>query len=369
MNFPLNGLKVIELARILAGPWMGQTLADLGAEVIKVESPEGDDTRKWGPPFIERNNDKSAAYFHGTNRGKTSRIVDFNKKQHLEGLHELIADADILIENFKVGGLKKYGLDFETLHKKHPKLIYCSVTGFGQTGPDAGRAGYDFMIQGMGGIMDLTGEPDGDPQKIGVAFADLFTGLYGVIGILSAVREREASGLGQQIDMSLFDCMTGVLANQAMNYLASGVPPRRLGNAHPNIVPYQSFPTKDGDIIIACGNDRQFEKLCAVLKTEGLATHRDYCTNPKRVENRDRLVPILRKVTASFSRSNLLDSLQQNGVPAGPVNTIEEAFNEPQFQHRGMRVDLDGVPGIRTPIRFSRSSLSLARPSPGLGES
>lgn len=369
MNSPLNGLKVVELARILAGPWIGQTLSDLGAEVTKVESPNGDDTRKWGPPFIEREGDTSAAYFHGANRGKSSKVVDFKNEAHLADLHDLISEADILIENFKVGGLEKYSLDYGSLKSKYPKLIYCSVTGFGQTGPYAKRPGYDFMIQGMAGIMDLTGEPDGDPQKVGVAFADVFTGLYGVIGILSAIRERDISGLGQQIDMSLFDCMTGVLANQAMNYLASGVAPKRLGNAHPNIVPYQSFPTRDGYIIIACGNDGQFEKLCGVLKTDSLASDEDFATNPKRVENRERLVPLLSSATASFSKADLLKSLEDQGVPAGPINTIEEAFNEPQFEHREMRVDLNGVPGIRTPISFSRSRLNLTRPSPKLGES
>lgn len=368
MNTPLEGLKVIELARILAGPWIGQTLADLGAEVIKIESPQGDDTRKWGPPFIEREDDQTAAYFHGTNRGKSSRVVDFSNKKELGDLVEMIKDADILVENFKVGGLEKYGLDFDSLQKLNPRLIYCSVTGFGQDGPYAHRAGYDFIIQGMSGIMDLTGEPDGDPQKIGVAFADIFTGLYGVIGILSAVQEREKSGLGQQIDMSLFDCMTGVLANQAMNYLSSGKIPKRLGNAHPNIVPYQNFPTKDGQIIIACGNDRQFAKLCDLLDVEHLATDEKYATNPSRVQNRDELVVILEKQTRAFSKAELLSALEKLGVPSGPINNVAEALNDPQLLHRNMKISPDGIPGLRTPITFSRSDLKLDRASPKLNK-
>lgn len=367
MNSPLQGLKVIELARILAGPWIGQTLADLGAQVTKIESPQGDDTRKWGPPFIEREDDTSAAYFHGANRGKRSKIIDFNDDADLNELHGLIKDADVLIENFKVGGLEKYGLDYESLKEKYPKLIYCSVTGFGQTGPYAKRAGYDFMIQGMSGIMDLTGEPDGDPQKIGVAFADIFTGVYGVVGVLAALRERDISGFGQQVDMSLFDCMTGVLANQAMNYLASGINPTRLGNAHPNIVPYQSFPTSDGHIIIACGNDRQFQKLCAVLTLNDLPKEERFATNPMRVENRNDIVDLISKATVLFSKEGLLNALEEQGVPAGPINTVEEALNDPQFLHRNMRIEMDGVPGIRTPITFSRSKLTLDAPSPALG--
>ncbi|MEM6487790.1 MAG: CaiB/BaiF CoA-transferase family protein, partial [Pseudomonadota bacterium] len=265
MTAPLDGLRVIELARILAGPWIGQTLADLGAQVTKIESPEGDDTRAWGPPFIDRGDDRSAAYFHAANRGKTSIALDFRDAEDRARLVEMVAGADVLIENFKVGGLAKYGLDYAALSAVNPGLVYASVTGFGQTGPYAHRAGYDFLIQGMSGIMDLTGEPDGPPQKIGVAFADIFSGLYGVIAIQAALAERARSGLGQHIDISLFDCMTAVLANQAMNYLATGTSPRRLGNAHPSIVPYQVFAVADGHVIVACGNDRQFRAFCAVL--------------------------------------------------------------------------------------------------------
>ncbi len=335
--------------------------------MTKIESPQGDDTRKWGPPFIEREGDCSAAYFHSTNRGKSSNVHDFNSSEDLEEIYRLIQDADILIENFKVGGLKKYKLDYETLSAINPRLIYCSVTGFGQDGPYANRAGYDFMIQGMSGIMDLTGEPDGEPQKIGVAFADIFTGLYSVIGILSAVRERELSGKGQHIDMSLFDCMTGVLANQAMNYLATGNTPKRLGNAHPNIVPYQNFPTSDGQIIIACGNDSQFARLCRLLNLDSLSQDKKYSTNPSRVENRHALVEILRNESVKWTKTDLLKALENAGVPAGPINSVEEALNDPQLIHRQMQISPEGIPGLRTPISFSRSELNLGKASPKLG--
>ena len=265
MNKPLEGVRVVELARILAGPWIGQTLADLGAEVIKVESPEGDDTRTWGPPYIETEGERAAAYYHACNRGKRSVVADFTTPEGQKLVRRLAETSDVLIENFKVGGLAKYGLDYAALNAVNPRLIYCSVTGFGQTGPYAQRAGYDFMIQGMAGIMDLTGDPQGEPQKMGVAFADIFTGVYGVVAIQAALLQRARTGLGQHIDMALLDCMSGVLANQAMNYLASGVAPTRLGNSHPNIAPYQTFAVADGHIIIAVGNDQQFLRLCGVL--------------------------------------------------------------------------------------------------------
>lgn len=356
MNAPLSGVKVIELARILAGPWIGQTLADLGADVIKVESPKGDDTRSWGPPFIEREDDTTAAYFHCANRGKTSLAIDFHDADQLANLQAMIAEADILIENFKVGGLKKFGLDFETLQQLNPKLIYCSVTGFGQDGPYAHRAGYDFLIQGMSGIMDLTGEPDGSPQKIGVAFADIFSGLYGVIGIQAALAERAVSGLGQQVDISLLDCMTGVLANQAMNYLASGIAPTRMGNAHPNIVPYQTFAVSDGHIIIASGNDRQFQALCDVLGLSELGGDARFETNADRVTNRDALTDLLQAKCRKWSKLELLDALENAVVPAGPINTVEEALENPQIKHRKLQIEPEGIPGLRTPITFSRSN-------------
>ena len=367
-NTPLAGLKVIELARILAGPWVGQTLSDLGADVIKVESPEGDDTRTWGPPFIEVEGEKSAAYFHACNRGKQWIIADFRSDEGRELVRKLVADADVVIENFKLGGLDKYGLDYESLKAINPRLIYCSITGFGHTGPYAERAGYDFMIQGMGGIMDLTGEPDGQPQKIGVAFADIFTGLYSVIAIQSALIMRERMGKGQHIDMALFDCMSAVLANQAMNYLASGVSPKRMGNAHPNIAPYQTLPVSDGYFIIACGNDGQFAKLTALLGIGEIARDSRFLTNASRVANRDALTAMLEERTTQWLRDDLLAALAKAGVPAGPINTVEDVFADPQFIARQMRIDPDGVPGLRTPIRFSDAELKLDRRSPKLGE-
>lgn len=366
MNTPLDGLKVVELARILAGPWIGQTLADLGADVVKIESVNGDDTRRWGPPFIERDDDISAAYFHGTNRGKDSICLNFGDKNDLDELLKIIAEADVLIENFKVGGLKKYGLDFPSIHKLNPRLVYCSVTGFGQDGPYAHRAGYDFLIQGMSGIMDLTGDPDGSPQKIGVAFADIFSGLYGVIGIQAALAERERSGIGQQVDISLLDCMTGVLANQAMNYLASGTSPTRMGNAHPNIVPYQTFEVSDGYIIIACGNDRQFQSLCKVLELNEVASQNAFQTNSNRVENRTQLTPLIQAECIKWTKLDLLKALEDAVVPAGPINTVAEALDNPQIKHRKMQIAPEGIPGLRTPIKFSRSEQNNSSASPKL---
>jgi crotonobetainyl-CoA:carnitine CoA-transferase CaiB-like acyl-CoA transferase len=365
---PLAGLKVIELARILAGPWIGQTLADLGADVIKVESPEGDDTRGWGPPFIEVDGERSAAYFHACNRGKRSVIADFAKAEDRAFVLALLRDADVVIENFKVGGLKKFGLDYESLAAVNPRLIYCSVTGFGQDGPYAGRAGYDFMIQGMSGFMDLTGEPDGPPEKIGVALADIITGLYGTIAIQAALAQRQVTGRGQHVDMALFDTMSGVLANQAMNYLASGVAPRRLGNAHPNIVPYQTFAVRDGHVIIACGNDRQFAAICEILGLEGIAADERYATNRARVENRSAVAEMIEARTKSFGRDELLGLLEARSVPAGPINTVADVFADPQFQHRGMRIDPQGVPGMRSPMVFSDAALATSRRAPKHGE-
>ncbi len=366
---PLDGIKVVELARILAGPWAGQTLADLGAEVIKVESPEGDDTRQWGPPWIDNKGETSAAYFHGCNRGKSSVVCDLKNPEHLAKLRNVISEADVLIENFKVGGLEKYSLDYESLKQSNPKLIYCSITGFGQDGPYAKRAGYDFMIQGMSGIMDLTGEPEGQPQKMGVAFADIFTGLYSVIAIQSALLHRQTSGLGQHIDMALFDCMTGVLANQSMNFLASGKTPSRMGNQHPNIAPYQTFEVNDGHLIIAVGNDKQFVRLCEALGTQALSTDSRFVSNSLRIKNRQALDNALAPVVAKWSREKLLQALENAVVPAGPINTVEDVFNDPQFIARNMQIDSQGVPGVRTPIKFSANTLNTDKPSPALGES
>jgi crotonobetainyl-CoA:carnitine CoA-transferase CaiB-like acyl-CoA transferase len=368
MSAPLEGVRVIELARILAGPWIGQTLADLGADVIKVESPQGDDTRKWGPPYIDDGEGESAAYFHACNRGKRSVTLDFTTPEGQQAVRALVQSADVLVENFKVGGLQKYGLDFDSLAAINPRLIYCSVTGFGQTGPYAQRAGYDFMIQGMSGIMDLTGEPDGTPQKIGVAFADIFTGLYGVVGIQSALLQRERTGKGQHIDLALLDCMGGVLANQAMNYLATGVAPKRLGNAHPNIAPYQTVVVKDGHIIIACGNDSQFARLAAALDIAEIALDPRFSTNPSRVKNRIALTEMIEARTGQWAKDDLLAELEKIGVPAGPINSVAELFSDPQFQSRGMQIEVDGVPGIRTPLVFSDAALNLSRRSPRLGE-
>ncbi len=370
---PLAGLKVVELARILAGPWIGQTLADLGAEVIKVESPAGDDTRTWGPPFIERDDgkggtEKVAAYFHAANRGKRSVTCDFANPDDLARVKALIATADVVVENFKVGGLKKFGLDYESLAAINPRIVYASVTGFGQDGPRAENPGYDFLIQGMCGIMDLTGEPDGEPQKVGVAWIDIFTGLYGVIGIQAALAERERSGRGQQVDLSLLDVGVAVLANQAMNYLAGGKVPHRMGNAHPNIVPYQVFPAADGHIIIACGNDRQFAKLCSLLDLADLPGDPRYATNAARVENRQQLADLISGKTKGIAKSELIAGLERAGVPGGPINTVSEAIADPQIKARGMEIRPEGLPGLRTPIAFSRSPLNLDRAGPLLGD-
>ena len=372
MSAPLTGLRVVELARILAGPWIGQTLADLGADVIKIEAPEGDDTRRWGPPFVQRprpdgSEETVAAYFHATNRGKTSVVCDFSDPADLARLKALIAGADVVVENFKVGGLRKFGLDYETLAADNPRLIYASVTGFGQNGPRASQPGYDFLIQGMSGIMDLTGPADGEPQKVGVAWIDIFTGLYGVIGIQAALAERERSGRGQHVDLALLDCGVGVLANQATNYLLGGIVPHRLGNAHPNIVPYQVFPAADGHLIIACGNDRQFAALTRVLGMGGYAENPAYATNPARVANRAALVAEIAAITATRARADLIAALEGAGVPGGPINTVAEALSEPQIAARGLRIAPEGIPGLRTPLRFSRSPMALDRAGPALG--
>ncbi len=377
MDKPLAGVKVLELARILAGPWIGQLLADLGADVVKVERPgSGDDTRTWGPPFVEGHDGAhlSAAYFHATNRGKRSIEADFETPCGQALVRRLAGHADVLVENFKVGGLAKYELDYASLAAPNPRLVYCSVTGFGQTGPYRNRAGYDFMIQGMGGIMDLTGAPDGEPQKIGVAFADIFTGVYGVVGILAALRRRESSGQGAHIDMALLDTQVSVLANQAMNYLVSGASPRRMGNAHPNIVPYQIFPVADGHLIVAIGNDGQFARFVTVLGRPELVRDARFLTNPLRVENRVALVPLLTGLTLAFAREDLLAALEREGVPCGPINSLADVFADPQVVARGLRVDLPSgaaaagrIPGVASPIVIDGVRMVGERPSPALG--
>jgi len=367
---PLEGVKVVELARILAGPWAGQVLADLGAEVIKVESPAGDDTRRWGPPFIDNaDGTRDAAYFHCANRGKRSVTADFRTAEGQEAVRALIRDADVVIENFKVGGLARYGLDYQSLSAINPRLIYCSITGFGQTGPYAPRAGYDFIVQGMSGIMDLTGDPDGPPQKIGVAYADILTGLYATIAIEAALIQRERTGRGQQIDMALLDVMVGTLANQAMNYLASGIAPRRLGNAHPNIAPYETYPVSDGWLIVAVGSDAQFARFAKVI---GLEEREEWRSNAGRVADRAALSPAIAERTRGWSRDALLAALEREGIPAGPINGVEEALADPQIAAREMVIDVTREDGskakaLRTPIRFGGASLALGKGAPELG--
>jgi crotonobetainyl-CoA:carnitine CoA-transferase CaiB-like acyl-CoA transferase len=378
MPGPLAGLRVLELARILAGPWAGQILADLGADVIKVERQgAGDDTRAWGPPFVAAadGGNLGAAYFHCTNRGKRSIELDFESEDGRRIVRKLAARSDILIENFKVGGLGKFGLDYASLSGLNPRLIYCSVTGFGQTGPYAARAGYDLMAQGMGGFMSLTGTPDGEPTRAGVPIADIFTGVYSVVGILAALAEREKTGRGRHVDTALVDAQVGVLGNQALNFLVSGAVPERIGNAHPNIVPYQVFPAADGHVIIASGNDGQFAKLCAVLGEPGLAQDPMCRTNTDRVTNRAKLVAHLSGLTAQRTRADLLAKLEAVNVPAGPINNLADVFTDPQVIHRGMRLDLPSeaakggtVPGVRTPITIDGQGMAAERPAPRLGE-
>lgn len=368
MATPLAGIKVIELARILAGPWAGQTLADLGADVIKVEAPEGDDTRRWGPPFIERDGDKTAAYFYATNRGKRSITCDFRTAEGQDVVRKLVADADVLIENFKVGGLAKYGLDYESLRAVNPRLIYCSITGFGQTGPYAHRAGYDFIIQGMAGVMSVTGEPGGQPQKVGVAVTDIFTGVYAATAVLAALVQRGVSGLGQHIDMALMDVATSIMANQSMNYLVSGKPPGMMGNAHPNLAPYAVFDCADGWIILATGNDGQYRRLCGILGLEDMAQAVDFATNADRISNRVEMTRRITEATTRWQKADLLAACEAQGVPAGPINDLAEVFADPQVLARGMQIAPEGVPGVRSPMTFSGAELALDRPAPKLGE-
>lgn len=363
---PLAGVRVVELARILAGPWCGQLLADLGATVVKVERPgAGDDTRHWGPPFLlgADGENLDAAYFHSCNRGKQSVAIDIASLQGQQQLRALIAGADVVIENYKVGGLRKYGLDADSLRAANPRLVVCSITGFGQTGPYAHRAGYDFIIQGMGGFMSLTGEPDGAPQKAGIAYADLFTGTYSAVAILAALRRRDATGEGAHIDMALLDTQVAVLANQAMNWMASGTVPGRMGNGHANLAPYQAFACADGDLIVAVGNDGQFARLCGVL---GLDLHHDarFATNPGRVTNRAAMIPPLATAIAHWRKADLYEALERVGVPAGPINRVDEVFADPQVVARGMRIASDGLPGVASPIVIDGERMVSGRPSP-----
>jgi len=378
---PLHGLRVLDLSRVLAGPWAGQLLADLGADVIKVERPgAGDDTRGWGPPYLkdEAGGDTSeAAYFLCANRNKRSVAIDIATAEGQALVRRLAQKADVLLENFKVGGLAQYGLDWKSLETLNPRLVYCSITGFGQTGPYAPRAGYDFLIQGMGGLMSVTGRADGEegagPQKVGVALTDIMTGLYATIAVQAALAERERSGRGQHIDLALLDVQVACLANQASNYLAGQVLPRRMGNAHPNIVPYQDFPTADGDMILAVGNDTQFARLCAVAGHAEWAADARFATNAARVANRGVLVPLLRQATVMRTTREWVAALEAAGVPCGPINRLDEVFADPQVVSRGMRIEMPHpqagrVPLVANPIRLSASPVSYRHAPPLLGQ-
>ncbi|MGL4323016.1 MAG: CaiB/BaiF CoA transferase family protein [Beijerinckiaceae bacterium] len=375
---PLAGLRVLELARVLAGPWAGQLLADLGADVVKVErAGTGDDTRAWGPPFAMHKDGgyHGSAYYHSTNRGKRSITCDFNKPDDIAVVQRLANYADVVIENFKVGGLKKYNLDYPAVKAINPRIVYCSITGFGQNGPYAPRPGYDFIIQGMGGIMSITGAADGEPQKTGVAFADIFTGMYATVGILAGLRQRDATGEGCHVDMALLDTQIAVLQNHSLNYLIGGMTPVRMGNAHANLVPYQVVPVRDGHMILATGNDGQYAKTCVVLGLPELITDPRFTNNEARLKHRDVLMDMLIARTKTFSKADLLDRLEAAGVPAGPINTVPEVFADPQVIARGMRVDLpapqtqDGVlPSVRQPIVINGEPLFGAHASPALGE-
>lgn len=374
---PLKGVRVLELARVLAGPWSGQLLADLGADVVKVErAGVGDDTRQWGPPFLEAadGGDLGAAYYHATNRGKRSVAVDFDSPDGQALVRRLAAHADVVIENFKVGGLKKYGLDHASLRAAHPELIWCSITGFGQDGPYAPRPGYDFMIQGLAGVMSLTGEPEGEPVKAGIAIADLFTGMYATVAILAALQGRRDSGVGCHIDMALLDTQVAVLSNQAMNYLVSGENPERVGNSHVNVAPYQVFPARDGHFIIASGTDPQFVHICAVLGVAELANDPRFRHNADRIRNHADMSALLSARTITFARDDILARLTAAGVPVGPINQLDDVFADPQVIHRGLRIDLPhahvqggSVPGVRSPIVMDGLPVVANRPSPELG--
>lgn len=363
---PLEGLRVIELARVLAGPLAGQTLADLGADVIKVESPQGDDTRKWGPPFVDHMGEESAAYYHSANRGKRSIALDFRQPEDHKILLDLIASADVVIENFKLGSLEKHGLDYGSLRERFPGLVYCSITGFGHSGPYAHRAGYDFIIQAMAGLMSVTGAPEGQPQKTGIAITDILTGIYAVTGILAALRVRDATGQGQHVDMSLLDTGVSVMTNQAMNYLTTGNPPGRMGNAHQNLTPYQVFDCADGWIVIATGNDGQYAKLCTLLDLPEMIEDPKFLRNSDRLANRDEMTARLTEKTLKWTKADILAACEANAVPAGPINDMAEVFADPQVQARGLELSPDGIPGVRSPFVFSDAGLTTGRAAPQL---
>jgi crotonobetainyl-CoA:carnitine CoA-transferase CaiB-like acyl-CoA transferase len=378
---PLNGIRVLDLSRVLAGPWCTQILADLGAEVIKVERPEtGDETREWGPPWLKDasgNETHESAYYLGCNRGKRSLTLNLSQPEAQALVRELAAGSDILVENFKTGGLAEKGLGYEDIRAVRPDIIYCSITGFGQTGPRAQEAGYDYLIQGMGGLMSITGNADGEPgagpQRAGVAVSDLTTGMYAAIAILAALHHRTRTGQGQHIDMALLDIQVGWLANQAMNYLVGGKAPVRTGAQHPNLVPYQPFPTRDGFVIIAIGNDGQFRRFCKEAGAESLEEDERFTTAASRVANRKPLIEAMEKITRTRASAEWIDALGKVAVPCGPINNIEEVFADPQIRHRGLRVDLTHplsgtVPGVKTPIRYSATPLEYRKAPPLLGE-
>ena len=381
MSGALSHIRVLDLSRVLAGPWAGQVLADLGAVVIKVERPGvGDDTRHWGPPYLKDADGKDtgeAAYFLTANRNKQSLTIDFTQPEGQRIVRERAAQCDVVLENFKVGGLAAYGLDYASLKALNPRLIYCSITGFGQDGPYARRAGYDFMVQGLGGLMSLTGRADGEagagPMKVGVALTDILTGLYASVGVLAALNHREQTGIGQHVDLALLDVQVACLANQAMNYLTTGVPPKRLGNAHPNIVPYQDFPSADGDFILAVGNDSQFRKFCEVAGCIELADDPRFASNQARVAHREVLVPMLRQTTVFKTTREWIGLLEQAGVPCGPINNLAQVFEDPQVLARGLRLDLPHAlgclaPQVASPIRLSATPVEYRQAPPLLGQ-
>ncbi|MGO4328949.1 CaiB/BaiF CoA transferase family protein [Cupriavidus sp. 2TAF22] len=379
----LSHLRVLDLSRVLAGPWASQILADLGAEVIKVERPDtGDDTRSWGPPWVSSpewsNNERQSAYFAGANRNKQSVAVDLSHPRGQAMVQALAEHCDVVVENFKVGGLKQYGLDYESLREINPRIVYCSITGFGQTGPYSHRPGYDFLVQGMGGLMSITGRPDGEPGegplKVGVALTDIMTGLYATIGILAALAHRETSGRGQYVDAALLDVQVACLANQAMNFLASGAQPPRLGNGHPNIVPYQDFSTADGHIIITVGNEGQFARLCEVLGQPLWTQDPRFASNSARIANRAVLIPLIQAVIDTRESQHWLERLEASGVPCGPINTLQDVFADPHVIHRGMTVALDNADGsqvsvVASPIRLSATPVEYRSAPPNLGSS
>ena len=380
MSGSLSHLRVLDLSRVLAGPWAGQILGDLGAEVIKIERPKsGDDTRSWGPPYLQGadGNADLSAYFLTANRNKQSLAVDIAHPEGQELIRKLVAESDVILENFKVGGLKRYGLDYDNLKQINPKLIYCSITGFGQDGPYANRPGYDFLIQAMGGLMSITGQPDGEPgagpMKVGVALTDIMTGLYATIGVLAALSHRDRTGEGQYVEAALLDVQVACLANQAMNYLTTGQAPGRMGNAHPNIVPYQDFPTADGNMVLTVGNDEQFTRLCDVLEHPEWASDERFATNRARVANRKELIPRLRQATVMRSTQEWVQILERSGVPCGPVNTLDQVFEDPQVLARGMKQSvqhpsLGDVPTVGNPIRLKLTPVSYRTAPPLLGE-